>query len=593
MPYNEAAHTAARAAALTRGILDWILALLGILGMGVLVYAFGWPLNVASETLLYGLADYMMLVFGLSELTLLAIAGNRLNHVRENALSLTAAVPAIMVSLCSERVLHALGGNALGGHNMRWALLTFVIVTQLAVLLPLLLKWLRRGRRTWMTKVQPRALVIGSFFSLILIGALLLMTPNATSGGIRWLDALFTSTSAVCVTGLTVMDTATQFTRHGQFVILVLIQAGGLGLMTFTFFLAMLSGEGISLHDRVLLRDMLSERNLGFVSRMLLEIVLLTLTVELGGTLAIWFCWQGHTLPGGTLWQSLFHSVSAFCNAGFSILSGNLADPQARGLRSLQAAIMSLVILGGLGFPVLRELRQRALSYIFPKRYQRSSHMSLHTRIVLTMTGILLVGGTLLLFICQYAGPEGVSPSLWRAMFDSVTARTAGFNISDVGMYTAPVAMVLILLMFIGGSPAGTAGGIKTTTFALALLNLWTIVRDKKEIQVGWRSVSQHTANQAFAVLVISLGWIALSIFAMTIAEPTCRFLDLVFETVSAFGTVGLSRGITASLGDPAKLIITATMFIGRIGLIVIANALLHAHTQTHYSLPKEQVSLT
>jgi Trk-type K+ transport system membrane component len=147
--------------------------------------------------------------------------------------------------------------------------------------------------------------------------------------------------------------------------------------------------------------------------------------------------------------------------------------------------------------------------------------------------------------------------------------------------------------MFIGGSPAGTAGGIKTTTFALALLNLWTIVRDKREIQVGWRSVSQHTANQAFAVLVISLGWIALSIFAMTLAEPTMRFLDLVFETVSAFGTVGLSRGITASLGDPAKLIIITTMFIGRIGLIVIANALLHAHTQTRYSLPKEQVSLT
>jgi trk system potassium uptake protein len=575
-------------------MLNGILAVIGLSSLAALVYAFGWPINSFGGNILFEVTNLFLLFFGLCELGLLALASGRIRHLHENLLSILAGVAAMSVSFGSGRIHDALL-RSFGERNLRIGLIAFIIVTQVAVLVPLVMKWLRYGRRTWMTHVQPRTLVIGSFATVIAFGAFLLTTPNASNSGVRWIDALFTSTSAVCVTGLTVVDTQTVFTMHGQVVILLLIQTGGLGLMTFTFFLSMLAGEGISLHDRVLLRDVISERNIGFISRVLLEIVLLTVTIESIGAAFIWWELQGIALPGdgGTLWHAVFHSVSAFCNAGFSTLSGNLADASIVHLRSMQATIMALIVLGGLGFPVLRELRQRGLSHFFPKFFERPSHMTLNTRLVLFMTFILLVGGTAMIYACQYFGKGSLEPSLWRAAFDSVTSRTAGFNIADVGQYSVSVSLVIIFLMFIGGSPAGTAGGVKTTTFALALMNLWTNVREKREIQVGWRSVSQRTANQAFAIMVISMAWIALAVFALSLVEPSRALIDLLFETVSAFGTVGLSRGVTASLNDPAKIIIISTMFIGRIGLIVIASALLHARSETHYTFPKEDVSLT
>ncbi|HNX05037.1 MAG TPA: potassium transporter TrkG, partial [Opitutales bacterium] len=570
-----------------------VLALIGAVAAGILVYTFGWPPKDGMESLLYDATSCLLFLFGVCELMLLALAPNRLTHIRENLTGILVALAALAVYLGSDGIREILL-REFGHGSLEMGLMGFIIVTQVAVLGPLLLRWLRHGRRTWMTLVQPRSLVIGSFLTLILSGALLLMTPNATTSPIRFIDALFTSTSAVCVTGLTSLDTATVFTRHGQLAILLLIQAGGLGLMTFTYFLAMLAGEGISLHDRVLLREVVSEKNMGHISRVLLEIVVVTLMIEAAGAVLIFNELASLPVPPPDLvWHSVFHAVSAFCNAGFSTFSGNLADPVVRGLRGMQAVVMILVITGGLGFPVLRELRQRFLSRLFPRSFERPSHMTLHTRLVLRMTILLLFGGTAAIYACQYVGQGPLEPSLWRAAFDSVGARTAGFNIEDVGAYSVSVALILIFLMFIGGSPSGTAGGVKTTTFALALLNLWTIVREKKEIQVGWRSVGQRTANQAFAVIVISLIWLALATFAMTVAEPALRFIDLFFETVSAFGTVGLSRGITALLNDPGKIIIILTMFIGRIGLIVIATALLHAPHETRYNFPKEEVGLT
>jgi potassium uptake TrkH family protein len=576
----------------TNATLNFVLALTGLAGAGALVWAFGWPMDALRASTLFEATDLILFYFGIAEIGLVFTSRHYLQHVRENAFSLAAALIALTASFGSGRILGAIL-HTTEERTLRVGLLAFIIVSQVAVLLPLTLKWLRHGRRTWMTHVQPRTIVIGSFVTLIVGGALLLMTPNATKHGIDWVDALFTSTSAVCVTGLSTLDTETCFTMHGQFVILVLLQAGGLGLMTFTFFLTMLAGEGISLHDRALLREVMSERNIGYISRVLLEIITWTALIEGVGALFIHHAFLSANLPGQlTWWHSIFHSISAFCNAGFSTLSGGLADARIASLRSVQAVVMCLVVMGGLGFPVLRELRQRLLAKLLPAYFKMPSHMTLHTRLVLRMTLILLVGGAALIYACQYAG-GGPAPSLWRAMFDSVTARTAGFNIADVGQYSLSVSLVIIFLMFVGGSPAGTAGGVKTTTFALAVLNLWTIVREKREIQVGWRSVSQRTANQAFAILVISLAWVGLATFAMTLVEPAKLFIDLLFETVSAFGTVGLSRGVTASLTEPAKLILVATMFIGRIGLIVIASALLHARRDVRYTLPKEDVSLT
>lgn len=576
-----------------QGTLGGVLVVLALLVPVLLVYAFGWPHTLQGETLLYSLSSVALMVFGVCELAQLPLADNPKAYARRNAVLLGMAVLAIASGAASGSIVGAfLGAGSFGA--VKFVLLGYIIVSQVALLITLLLRVLRDKRRRWFMGMQPRTVVIASFISLILLGAALLKTPNATVGHLGWLDALFTSTSAVCVTGLIVVDTATVFTHTGQAIILCLIQLGGLGLMTYTFFLAMLAGEGISLHDRVLLREMLSERNLSFVSRTLVEILFVTLAIEGIGAALILHSWNADgTWAMLDLWHAVFHSVSAFCNAGFSTLTGNLADPAVAGRTGLQGIIMCLIVLGGLGFPVLRELRQRALGLILPRRYPRPTHMSLHTRIVLSMTALLIVGGAGVLLLCQMAHLSDLPVSPWRAVFDSVTARTAGFNIEDMGRYSTPVVVMLMLLMFIGGSPAGTAGGIKTTTFALAILNLWATVRGRREIQVGWRSIPEDLANQAFAVFVISLIWIALAIFAMVLAEPGKDFLDLVFETVSAFGTVGLSRGVTSSLSEPGKLIIIATMFIGRVGLIVIAYALLHSSRTTKFNLPKEPVGLT
>jgi potassium uptake TrkH family protein len=585
--------TAVEAAKVASGTIRAVLVLLGVAGAALFTYAFGWPLDAAREAALYDVASAILLLFGVCEGLLLVFSGRPLRYLRENAFSLLVAALALAAYSLSGTI-HGLLLRNLGPGRLEMGIIAFVIASQTAVVGPLVLDWLRHGRRTWMTLVQPRSLVIGSFAGLILVGALLFMTPNAARVPVRFVDALFTSASAVCVTGLTVLDTAKDFTLHGQVVILLLVQVGGLGLMTFTFFMAMLAGEGISLHDRVMLRDVISERNMGSIARVLFEIVLVTLSIEAVGAFLIHAELASAGLPReGLWWHSVFHSVAAFCNAGFSTYSGNLADPVVKNLRGLQVIVVVLVILGGLGFPVLRELRQRALASLMPARFQKASHMTLHTRLVLRMTAILLLGGAAAIYLCQYVGHTGPAPSLWRAFFDSTIARTAGFNIEDVGAYPIPVALVLMGLMFIGGSPSGTAGGVKTTTFALALLNLWTIVREKREIQVGWRSVSQRTANQAFAVFIVSLIWLALAAFALTVTEPALRFVDLLFEAVSAFGTVGLSRGVTAALSDSGKLILILTMFIGRIGLIVIASALLHKTLDTRYNLPKEEVGLT
>jgi hypothetical protein len=436
-----------------RRVLTGVLLVLAMLVPALLVFAFGWPHTLQRETTLYYFSGVALTVYGLCELGLLAVSENPLGYAKRNAIVLVMAVLSIGAGIASGSLVDNLsGGRGIGG--LKFLLLVYIIVSQSILLLTLLIRSLRERRGSWMTRMQPRTVVIVSFLSLILTGALMLKTPNATVTPISWVDALFTSASAVCVTGLTVVDTATAFKERGQGVILVLIQLGGLGLMTYTFFLAMLAGEGISLHDRVLLREMLSERNMGFISRTLVEILLLTLVVESIGAVLIYHTWapaaQAGTFNG---WHAVFHSVSASCNAGFSTLSGNLADPQVAGRRGLQVVIMCLVVAGGLGFPVLRELRQRTLGLIFPRYFPVTRQMTLHARVVLSVTALLLSGGALMLLLCDLrCRPAWTFRRGGRCSTPSRRAPPAS-HIDNVADYSTPVCLTLMLLMFIGGSP--------------------------------------------------------------------------------------------------------------------------------------------
>jgi Trk-type K+ transport system membrane component len=417
-------------------------------------------------------------------------------------------------------------------------------------------------------KLNPGTILFGSFAMLIAVGTLLLKMPNATTADLSWVDALFTSTSAVCVTGLIVVDTAMAFTSLGQAIILVLIQCGAFGIVILTYFLAIVTGQGFSVASRVFLKDVLNLENLRSLGTAILFLISFTLIIEAIGWAGLYHFWSSAEAPiDNLLWVSLFHSISAFCNAGFSVFTDGLADPRAVSNYPIQGIIMFLIVFGGIGFPVLMEFgsclrrmfRQKTMGPLF----------TVHFRLTVVTTVSLLLGGTALLMLSD-PGASGDSAfhRLWVALFNAVTARTAGFSISEMAMLSSAATAVMILLMFIGGSPGGFAGGIKTTTFALSLLNLRRILLARKEVELFRRRIDETFCNRAFAVLLLSFMWIFVATTLILFLQPQFLLLDTLFETVSAFSTVGLSRGITGELSSAAKLVITLTMFVGRIGVM-------------------------
>lgn len=482
------------------------------------------------------------------------------------------AIPAVAVLI----ILSALFENVVSDwiHDefphlpVRLILLAVAGLQQVSLLLINLPSWIPTLESSLLRRLNPGTILFGTFAMLVVLGSLLLKMPNATTDGITWIDALFTSTSAVCVTGLIVVDTATAFTPLGQGIILGLIQLGAFGIVTLTFFLAVVTGQGFSVASRVFLKDVLNLENLRSLRFAVFFLITFTLCIEAVGWAALHVLWSRSGFSGADLWwASLFHSVSAFCNAGFSIFSLGLADPRAVSNYSLQGVIMALIILGGIGFPVLME----ALSRAGPAWRGGSgpSRFTLHFRLAVLTTAFLLIGGTLLLFL-SHPGSAGESGfhRIWVALFNAITARTAGFNISDIAALSSAATAVMIFLMFIGGSPGGFAGGIKTTTFALSMLNLHRILLARRDVELFKRRIEESLCNRAFAVLLLSFMWILVATTLILFLQPEFLLLDTLFETVSAFSTVGLSRGITGELSTASKVIIVATMFVGRIGVM-------------------------
>lgn len=447
-------------------------------------------------------------------------------------------------------------------------------------------------------RMRPGLLLILTFLFLITAGTFLLKTPNATTEPITWTESLFTSTSAVCVTGLIVVDTADRFTFTGQAIILVLIQLGGLGLMTLTYFFSLLAGKGLSVRDRLFLRDVFSEDNLSSLGSALFGAIILIASFETIGTLLLYFQWSDiHPRPDRLLWDAVFHSVSSFCNAGFSTFSGNLTEPFLRSHYFSQWTVMLLIVLGGLGFPVLRELWFYGLNLIRSARkkpWENAPHppIGLHTRLVLATTGVLLLGGMFLFLVAPspFSGEITKLSSWHEALFNSVTARTAGFNITETAGYGTAATLLLLILMFIGGSPASTAGGIKTTTAAVAFFNLLRILKGKKEVELFNRRVSESTTTSAFAILLLSGLWIFGAAVAVSLCQPEFAALDVVFESVSAFATVGLSRGITFSLSPLSQIILVGTMFVGRIGILLFICTLFQTREDSKLRRPEGRV---
>ena len=447
---------------------------------------------------------------------------------------------------------------------------------------------------------NPAIVFVGSFMILVLIGSFLLMLPSATTNGITFTNALFTATSAVCVTGLTVVDTAVDFTIVGQSIIIVLIQLGGIGILTFTSFFAFFFRSSSSFKEGLNTRDFIANDGLKDVFRAALNVVVFTLGVELVGALFIYSSIVDNAIIEHKFYFSLFHSISAFCNAGFSTIPGGMVNETVHFNYYLQWIIMCMIILGGLGHNIVFNFFFYLKTYVielFKKKiiHRKIRIITVNTKIVIYTTLLLLVGGFVFLFLSEYNNTllehETVFGKITAASFNAVSPRTAGFSAVDYEQMNVPSLLFIIFLMWIGGSPASTAGGIKTSTFALATLNIVAVARGKSRIQIFGRRISSESTSRAFAILSISLITIGISIMAILIFEPKdTSLLTVAFECFSAYSTVGLSMNFTPTLTEPSKYVLIACMFIGRIGMLNLMIGLLRRLNHQFYEYPKENI---
>ncbi|MCL4819558.1 MAG: TrkH family potassium uptake protein [Vicinamibacteria bacterium] len=443
--------------------------------------------------------------------------------------------------------------------------------------------------------LSPAALLVGSFAAAILVGTVLLMLPMASTGKpLDALEALFMSTSAVCVTGLAVVDPGTRLTGFGQGVLLALLQGGGLGIMTFAIFVTAVVGRGLSLRDRAVLVDSMHHSPSHELRRLLRHVLRFTLIVEGVGALALWLRWR-HQLEDAA-YQSVFHAVSAFCNAGFSLFPDSLV--RFRGDAWVNLVIGGLIVIGGLGFLVTFELRD----WVFARlRRQRPPALSLQARLVFATTlGLLLLGfaGFLLLEWSNTLRGLPLPEKLLAAGFQSVTPRTAGFNTIDYGQAAAATLFFTILLMFVGGAPGSTAGGIKTTSLALLLALVRSRSRGHRRAFAFERTIPDVVMDRALTLTLLSGTLVTLAILVLAglelgsspAAESRPQFIALCFEVVSAFATVGLSTGITATLSAPGQLLLVVLMLVGRVGPLTLALAVAGRRPRGHFRYAEENV---
>ena len=454
--------------------------------------------------------------------------------------------------------------------------------------------------------LNPGVLFVGSFAVLIVVGAFLLKVPNAHNGNISNLDTFFTSVSAVCVTGLIVVDTATQFTSFGQLVIMLLIQVGGLGFMTITGLLSYAVSGQSSLKTQIAFTDMMSTSKMGNIMHFVYRVVLVTLLIEAIGAVFIYFSLEDHLFTRKTdkLFFCVFHSVSAFCNAGFSTYTNGLYEPEIRFNYTLQLILGMLVVFGGMGFPIVfnlgRYIRMKAANFLRyisrnPRREYFPNVIMLNSRLALTVNLVLLVFGFL-----AYIGFEQqntlsqhstIYGKLVTCFFGSITPRTAGFNTVDLSQMRLPMVMIYILLMWIGASPGSTGGGIKTTTAGVAFLNMLAILKGQDRTEFFHSEISHQSIRRAFAIIISSLLIIGVAIFLITFNDGDKGFIQIAFEVFSAFSTVGLSLGITAGLGAVSKIVLMVTMFIGRVGTITLLVIFIRQSRQLYYRYPKEDIA--
>lgn len=455
------------------------------------------------------------------------------------------------------------------------------------------------------TLFNPAQFFVLSFMLLIALGTGLLLLPNSTYNGLSFLDALFTSTSAVCVTGLIVVDTGTYFTLFGKSIILILIQIGGIGIMTFASYFSYFFSGGSSYENQLVLGDLTSSNKLGEVFGTLKKIILITFTLEAIGALLIFFTLESKEaysyLDKGFF--AIFHSISSFCNAGFSTLRNSLFEVGFQFNYAFQSIILLLFVIGGLGFPIVFNLfnyvkyllKNRLLPILIGGERKQVTPwvLNLNSRIVLITTTLLLVIGSVVFMVFEYnntLAEHTFFGKIVTSIFSAATPRTAGFNAVDTSALNFSTIMLIFLLMWIGASPASTGGGIKTSTFAIATLNFWSLARGKERIELFRREVANVSVRRAFAIISLSLVAIGVGVFLIAYFDPDKKLIDVAFECFSAYSTVGLSLGITAELTDASKFVLIGLMFTGRVSMLSLLIAITQKEKRKHYRYSQEEI---
>lgn len=442
---------------------------------------------------------------------------------------------------------------------------------------------------------HPAQLLIVSFAVAILIGTSLLMLPVMVNcDSLDFIDAFFTATSAVCVTGLIVVDTSTKFTPLGQTIILLLMQIGGLGIMTFSIVFVLIAGKKISFKERLMIQDSFTHSPTKDIRTIVISVIKLTLAVEFIGATLLFIRWSGDFPFMQALFISVFHSVSAFCNAGFSLFPNSLMDYKADLMINL--TVTTLILTGGIGFLVIMDLHH----FLFQREGQRK-RLSLHSKLVLITSSVLVVVGTVLFYILERDNVLegiGLGEGILVSYFQSVTARTAGFNTVDFAILSPEALFFIIMLMFIGASPGSTGGGVKTSTLGVLVALSKNRYLGRDEVSLFKRTIPKDVVGRAISIMIISLVVVILFVMLLLIVEKgemgyldrRAHFLSILFETVSAFGTVGLSTGVTAGLTVTGKLLVSLLMFIGRLGPLTIALAVGRRMAEGRFSYSEERV---
>ncbi|WP_427108244.1 TrkH family potassium uptake protein [Lysinibacillus xylanilyticus] len=443
--------------------------------------------------------------------------------------------------------------------------------------------------KTVKNKLNPPKILVLGFATIILIGTFLLTLPIATENGegLSFLNALFTATSATCVTGLVVVDTGDTFSTFGELVILFLIQIGGLGFMTFATLLFLLLGKKISLKERLLLKEAFNNITISGLVRLVRRILLFTALIELIGALILSIRFSFDMPLGKAIYFGFFHSISNFNNAGFDLMGGFNGLTEYVDDPFIVLTICALITIGGLGFIVINELYE----------YRETKRLSVHSKIVLTTTLILTIGSTILIFLFEYGNSKTLGPlSEWGkvlgSLYQAVTPRTAGSNTLPIGDLTQTTLFLIIFLMFIGAGSGSTAGGIKITTFALLVATMWSQIRGKEDVVLFRRRIVNETILKALTVTMCGMVIVIFVTFVLSILEQGHNFMMYLFEATSAFGTVGLSMGLTPELSPGGRLVIILTMFAGRLGPLTIAFAIAKRRKSEAFRHPKGNIMI-